>query len=129
MKIHQITSILFVFMLFSCKGQTTDKIQTVNKQVFAEKIKTTPNSQILDVRTPEEFKEGHIDNALNIDWLGDHFVQDAEKLDKDKPVFVYCRSGKRSKAASDKLQEMGFKTIYNLDGGYISWSTKDSQKP
>lgn len=129
MKIYQITSIVFLFMLLSCKGQTQNNIHTIDKKAFAEKIQTTENPQILDVRTPEEFKEGHIKNAINMDWQGEHFVHNAEKLDKNKTVLVYCRSGKRSKSAADKLQEMGFKNIYNLDGGYLSWSTEESKKP
>lgn len=127
MKIHQITSIIFLFLLLSCKGQTTDTIRTVNKQMFAEKINTTENPQILDVRTPEEFNEGHVENAKNSNWLGDHFSEDVEKLDKNKPVLVYCKSGRRSKAASEKLKEMGFKTIYNLDGGYLSWTSEENK--
>ena len=125
MKIYQITSIVFLFMLLSCKGQTQNNIHTIDKKAFAEKIETTENPQILDVRTPEEFKEGHIKNAINMDWQGEHFVHNAEKLDKNKAVLVYCRSGKRSKSAADKLREIGFKNIYNLDGGYLSWSAEE----
>lgn len=126
MKIYQITSIVFLFMLLSAAAdKPQNNSQTIDKKAFAEKIKNTKNPQIVDVRTPEEFKEGHIQNAMNIDWLGEHFVEYTEKLDKNKAVFVYCRSGKRSKSAADKLQEMGFKNIYNLDGGYLSWSAEE----
>ncbi len=122
MKLKSLFSILFLFTLFSCQAQTSKNIKTVAVPAFAKEIKTTKNPQILDVRTPEEFAEGHIDHAENINWLGENFVKNTEKLDKSKPVYVYCRSGKRSQKASEKLSELGFKNIYNLEGGYVKWN-------
>src|SRR4051812_48931534 len=107
--------------LSSCTGQTPN-YATIPPVAFAEKINQTPNAQILDVRTPEEFASQHLDNAQNINWNGDDFAAKAEKLDKTKPVFVYCTVGGRSRKACDKLQEMGFKMIYNLDGGIMKWN-------
>ena len=124
MKFKSLLSLLLLFLLFSCNAQTSKIIKTVEVSAFAKEIKATHKPQILDVRTPEEFNQGHLNNALNIDWLGDHFVQDAEKLNKNKAVYVYCRSGKRSLKASEKLAEMGFKKIYNLEGGYQKWTTE-----
>ena len=118
MKLKSILTFCLISMLFSCNAQTSKNNKTVEVPAFAKEIKTTQKPQILDVRTPEEFSQGHLEKALNIDWLGDHFVQDAEKLNKNKAVYVYCRSGKRSLKASEKLAEMGFKKIYNLEGGY-----------
>jgi rhodanese-related sulfurtransferase len=115
-----------LFVISSCNSQTSKTIKTIDVSVFAKEIKMTKNPQILDVRTPEEFAEGHIDKAVNVDWLGDHFVKDAEKFDKKKPVFVYCKSGRRSLKASEKLEELGFKNIYNLDGGYLKWTSKSN---
>ncbi|MGM8361269.1 rhodanese-like domain-containing protein [Flavobacterium sp. ARAG 55.4] len=129
MKFKSLFAISLLFILFSCHAQTSQNIQTVEVAAFAKEIKTTQKLQIIDVRTPEEFTEGHIDTAQNINWLGDQFTQNAEKLNKDKPVYVYCRSGKRSLKASEKLAELGFKEIYNLDGGYLKWKaeTKTAQ--
>ncbi|MFL9830854.1 rhodanese-like domain-containing protein [Flavobacterium sp. ST-87] len=129
MKFKSLFAISLLFILFSCHAQTSQNIQTVEVAAFAKEIKTTQKPQIIDVRTPEEFTEGHIDTAQNINWLGDQFTQNAEKLNKDKPVYVYCRSGKRSLKASEKLAELGFKEIYNLDGGYLKWKaeTKTAQ--
>jgi thioredoxin len=79
--------------------------------------------QLLDVRTPGEYKTEHINNATNVNWNGDDFVSKAEKLDKTKPVFVYCKVGGRSAQAANKLEELGFKEIYNLDGGIMKWNT------
>jgi thioredoxin len=116
-------------MLFSCQGQTSKNYENVAPLAFAEKIKNTPNAQILDVRTPEEFASQHLDNAQNINWNGDDFVAKAEKLDKTKPVFVYCMVGGRSKKASDKLGELGFQKIYDLQGGIMKWNSAGLAKP
>ena len=128
MKFKSLFAILFLTLLFSCNAQTSKNIKTVEVPAFAKEIKTTQKPQILDVRTPEEFNQGHLEKALNIDWLGDHFVQDAEKLNKNKAVYIYCRSGKRSLKASEKLAEMGFKKIYNLEGGYQKWTAESNKK-
>ncbi len=114
------------FFLTSCNGQSSKAIQTIDAKDFADKLKLTEtvqlSTQLLDVRTPEEFKTEHLYNATNVNWNGDDFVSKAEKLDKTKPVFVYCKVGGRSAQAASKLQELGFKEIYNLDGGIMKWS-------
>jgi rhodanese-related sulfurtransferase len=79
------------------------------KQQVLLKNKYEKNPQILDVRTPEEFTQGHIDDAVNVNWLGDNFVADAKKFDKTKPVFVYVWKQKQT----EKLNELGFKTYTN----------------
>lgn len=121
--------VILSFIILSCNGQTSKNNKTIEVKDFAAKMEATPNAQILDVRTPEEFSSAHIDNALNIDWLGDKFVVDAEKLDKTKPVFVYCKSGGRSKSAANKLEELGFTTIYELQGGILKWDAEGMSKP
>jgi rhodanese-related sulfurtransferase len=118
-----ITLLLIIGLtLSSCTGQTNPNVSTIPPAAFAEKIKEIPGAQIIDVRTPEEYAAQHIDNAKNINWNGDNFISDAQKLDKSKPVFVYCTVGGRSKKAADKLNELGFKTIYNLEGGIMKWN-------
>ena len=126
---HRLFFVILSFAILSCKGQPTKKIGSVAPEVFAEKIKATSNAQILDVRTPEEFASEHIDKATNINWLGDDFVTNVENLDKSKPVFVYCKSGGRSAKASAKLAELGFKTIYELQGGIMKWNAAGFSKP
>lgn len=122
MKLKSLFSILFLFTLFSCQAQTSKNIKTVAVPAFAKEIKTNKKPQLIDVRTATEFNEGHLKNAENIDWQGENFVQNVKKLDKNKAVYVYCRSGKRSLKAAEKLAELGFKNIYNLDGGYVKWN-------
>jgi rhodanese-related sulfurtransferase len=129
MHFRSIFFLLVSFVILSCNGQAAKNIKTIEAKDFAETMNTTQNPQILDVRTPEEFTQGHIDNAANVNWLGDRFVADAEKFDKTKPVFVYCKSGRRSKKATEKLQELGFKNIYELEGGFMKWSAAGLNKP
>jgi thioredoxin len=112
---------LLNFLILSCQGQSTKEVKTVDVKTFAEKLSATSNPQLLDVRTPEEFSDGHIDNAVNVDWNGNYFVAQAKRYDQSKPIFVYCKVGGRSSQAAAKLAELGFKEIYNLDGGYMKW--------
>jgi rhodanese-related sulfurtransferase len=128
MKFHSIFFLIASFVIVSCNGQTQKSIKTIEPKAFAEKIKTTENPQILDVRTPEEFNADHLENAGNVNWLGDSFVQDSEKYDKTKPVFVYCRSGARSKKATAKLEELGFENIYEMEGGFLKWDAEGLSK-
>lgn len=129
MKLKSILVLLLSISILSCNSQTTKKAQMiVAPEAFAKKIKETPNAQILDVRTPEEYASEHIDNAVNVDWLGDNFEADAEKFDKSKPIFVYCKIGGRSSKASAKLAELGFTNIYDLNGGMMKWNAAGLSK-
>ncbi len=82
-----------------------------------------PNVLIVDVRTPAEFAEGHVAGAVN------HPLQTIERwykdLPKDKPVYLYCRSGNRSQQAAEFLKKKGFSNIYNEEGGLIAWSKRN----
>lgn len=97
-----------------------DNIISVSAPEFDKAIKAD-SVQLLDVRTPQEYAEGHIDGALNINVQSDDFRQIAEKkLSKDSTVFVYCRSGRRSMDAAEILTELGYKVV-NLKCGIIEW--------
>ena len=76
---------------------------------------------ILDVRTPQEFREGHLAGARNMDFFGGSFERQVEALPKDTPVLLYCRTGKRSAAAAELLGEAGVKRIYHMHHGLESW--------
>ena len=95
--------------------------QDLNAKQFYEMIQKEKDVIILDVRTPQEYQEGHISNAINIpvQILG----QQLDKLNnfKDKKILVYCRSGNRSAIASQILDRAGFKNVYNLKGGLLEW--------
>lgn len=112
-----------VAVFVSCEGQAPNKVKTVAPADFAQKIKDNPNAQILDVRTADEFSGGHLDHAQNIDWYEkEAFEKKIAALDKSKPVFVYCMAGSRSHRAAEKLHNMGFSQVYDLEGGIVKWN-------
>lgn len=92
-----------------------------------KKIIERPDIQLVDARTPKEYNEGHIGNAINIDVLAKDFIPKATQLlKKEKPIAVYCRSGKRSTIAAEKLAAAGFSgPIYNLTGGYLAYTAQE----
>lgn len=116
---------LFTFTFLSCQQQSksTESYSTVSVADFKHAI-DQQQGIILDVRTPEEFAEGHLPGAMNIDINGTDFKEQIEKLDKSKNYEVYCRSGKRSAKASAMMAEKGFVNVINLDGGILSWQEK-----
>lgn len=125
--------LLFAFLIgtlsisfTSCMSQTTDKvaITKVTPAEFKAKMTQEKNAQLVDVRTPQEFAAGHIDGALNINFLGEDFATQIQKLDKNRPVLLYCKSGVRSSKAASAMEQMGFKEMYNLDGGYLAWAAQ-----
>jgi rhodanese-related sulfurtransferase len=109
-----------VFFLTGCGSSS----ESASNQGVAEFAKTVSNSSVvvLDVRTPAEFMSGHLANAINIDVEGMQFNSDVAKLDKSKTYAVYCRSGRRSAVATDEMSKLGFKTLFNLEGGTGAWS-------
>ena len=106
----------------SCAAQT-DSITTVDTPAFAQDVKKA-GVQLLDVREPAEYAEGHLPGAINISVNSGDFVSAVERDFKtDKPVYVYCRSGRRSLKAAEMLAGKGFKVI-NLEGGILDWENK-----
>ena len=83
--------------------------------------------QLIDVRTPAEFAEGHIENAKNIDFYSANFDLQIDALDKSIPVILYCKSGRRSAKCVSKLNLKGFKVIYDLQGGINHWGFEGRQ--
>lgn len=124
MKAKILLVILVTFQLISCQKENSKAIETLESQDYLEKLNETEKPQLIDVRTPDEFAIEHLENSENMDWNSTDFVFNAEKLDKSKPVFVYCKVGGRSNQAANKLSELGFQEIYNLDGGIMKWSGK-----
>lgn len=112
----------FTVLLNSCSnGQSQGTKTNLSANEFAEKIKTTNSAVVIDVRTPDEFSKGHLQNSQNINISGNDFDKQIEMLDKAKPVFVYCLSGGRSSSAASKMRANGFKEVYELDGGIMKW--------
>lgn len=114
---------LFLTILIGFASCKTDNEGFTNIPVIELKntLLKDKNVQLLDVRTPRECVGGTIENAKEIDVTAENFEQQAIKyLDKSKPVYVYCRSGGRSRIASKILTDKGYK-VYNVDGGYMAW--------
>lgn len=109
-------------ILNSCSNaQTISKPTRLSATAFAEQLKKDNTIQLLDVRTPGEFKNGHIKNAINASVNDKHFEEEVSALNKTKPVFVYCLSGPRSNAAAKQLRAAGFKNVVELPGGMMEW--------
>jgi len=107
--------------LFGIKKEKSDKIAMLDREAYANAI-IGNKVQLVDVRTSKEYRGGHIKNAINIDFFNSgNFTKAFEKMDKDKPVYLYCRSGARSQKAAKRLVNMGFSQIYDLKGGYMRW--------
>ena len=138
MSAKTIPTILFVLLFWggavSCQSKTeasAEVIQSegvvnadVNVAAFAALIDTSETGLLLDVRTDREFAMGHIRGATQIDFYRDDFQEELAKLDPNVPVYVYCRSGNRSGQAAKMMKSMGFKTVYNLEGGIGAWARK-----
>jgi len=117
-----LTLMLSITINCCTNGQAqSSNIKNLPANEFEGKIKELPSAPVLDVRTPDEYSKGHLVNSVNIDWKGNDFDKQIASLDKSKPVMVYCLSGARSSAAASKMEEMGFKEIYKLDGGIMKW--------
>lgn len=121
--------ILFALMLSTtlgaCQGNSSNgTVATVSVSDFQGKLTTAAKgAQLVDVRTPEEYADGHLKGSVNININSADFEQQISKLNKEVPVFVYCRSGARSARAAGKMESMGFKKVYNMDGGITAWGS------
>ena len=129
MKNLPISLFLVITLLFSCKNisQSDNKnstVEVVSPTDFKAKVENK-TVQLIDVRTPKEFVAGHLKNSKNIDVLNNNFLKQIEGLDKTQPVYLYCRSGKRSSKASAELEDAGFTKVYDLKGGYLAWSKEN----
>jgi rhodanese-related sulfurtransferase len=124
-----LTYLLLALMTASCQSSTgsdatKEGFQDLNAAQFKEKM-ATRGVVVLDVRTPAETAEGMIAGAQELDFRAPDFQDKLGKLDRDKTYLVYCRSGGRSSSACSMMEEMGFKNVYNLVGGYQGWSTEN----
>lgn len=96
-------------------------LEDISVKKFHEMIGSMEGLQLLDVRTPEETQLGIVAGANMINVNDPDFAQQVEKLDKEKPVAVYCKAGGRSRRAQTILANQGFKEVYNVDGGFDAW--------
>ena len=109
-----------IFNWFSENSNFNDNIKVLPPLVFRSKISSS-GVQLVDIRTPQEFNMGHIEKAKNINFFSKDFKLEIEKMDRMKPLYLYCRSGSRSRQAANVLLRMGFEEIYDLEGGLLRW--------
>ena len=105
--------------LCSVFGCTAKGFVSVDADEFAREI-AKPGVQLVDVRTAEEYANGHIPAAVNMDVFSPDFAKQIATLDKERTVALYCRSGRRSKSAAEQAVKLGYKVV-ELDGGILSW--------
>lgn len=102
--------------------------ELLNVTAFREKLLSTEGVQLLDIRTPAELEEnGTIEGALNLDFYEPNFKAEITNLNRDAVVMLYCRSGGRSGQAAAILKELGFKEVYDLEGGYTAWLESENK--
>lgn len=111
---------LFTTNLFAQQPSSGNDNQDLKKLV---QLLKKGEVYLIDVRTPEEYNEGNLEYSRNIDYKGGNFKNNLNKLDKKKPVYVYCRSGNRSGKALDSLKALGFSRYYNI-GGFENLKTE-----
>ena len=121
-KLFAVVSVVFILMSSCTIGQTKNDIELdeFEKKMASEKY------LLVDVRTAEEFSEGHIKGAINIDYLAENFSIEIQELELESPVLLYCRSGNRSSKAMKIMNELGFKEVYNLEGGIKGWISSNN---
>ena len=97
----------------------------LSQQQWSEQLQNDNNAIVIDVRTPEEFEDGYIENAINIDiFKGQGFIYLIEELDQSKNYYVYCKAGSRSQQACKVMNQLGIENTYNLVGGIMQWQGK-----
>lgn len=119
-----LSTFVFAFPMMAQPGKKVfhKAITNLSAKEFSAELDKTPKRTLLDVRSKEEFAEGHLPHALNINVFDDDFKARVGKLDKTTPIFVYCYAGGRSEEASDILADMGFARVINMTSGYRDWS-------
>lgn len=120
-----VTALVFAILLVNCKNQNKDTaivelitVEEMDSLLEMEKV------LLVDVRTPQEYAEGHIEGAINIDFTDENFETLLSEIDKSKPVAVYCGRGGRSGKCSAYMKKAGFTKTYDLDGGITEWKYK-----
>lgn len=104
-----------------CTGQNDQTIQPIHYEEIQQKIADGELIQFIDVRTPEEFKEGSIPTARNMSFQDPRFPNMVAVLDKSRPVYLFCQSGNRSSRAARMLRDLGFEQVHDYRGGYRDW--------
>ncbi|MCH1558370.1 MAG: rhodanese-like domain-containing protein [Flavobacteriaceae bacterium] len=113
--------LFFLMPLLIFSQKTSFSYEILNYESFKNEI-SNDDVLLFDVRTTDEFNSGHIEGSINIDFYDKKiFTEFFEKIEKSKPIFIYCRTGNRSKQSSELLKSIGFNSVFDLEGGYTNW--------
>lgn len=125
-KMSTVMILLISISFLNCaQDKKTEKSNETVEIISIDKLEKADNTiQLIDVRTPEEYKDGYIKDAININFKDDDFIDQVSKLDKDKPIYVYCMVGGRSGQSAAQLKEAGFKKVYDFKGGFKQWKAE-----
>ncbi len=110
-----------VVILFTMACMPMSEGADITPKQLAELLRRDPSVVVVDVRTPEEYGQGHIAGSRQIDYYSAEFHERLQRLPKDRDVVLYCRSGKRSSDAKSFLVSIGYSRVFNLNGGIIAW--------
>lgn len=119
---------ILLIVLVSCNSWKKSKsfsYSELNYHEFESKIKSDSNFLLVDVRTPKEYRNGHVSNAINVSYFHSWFNDSIRKLDRNKTIYMYCETQHRSPLASRKMKKMGFKKIIDLKGGFMKWEKNE----
>ena len=122
--------LLFSLLLaagMACQYSNVTAQSKISPAAFETKLQQDSTVQLIDVRTPEEYAAGHIAGSVNMNIYDDDFAAQFGKLDKNRPVLVYCAKGGRSADAAEQIAKAGYPQVFDLVGGFIAW--KDAGKP
>lgn len=122
--------IILLFLLVSniqATEQLIERIDVMRSLELINKNLSNENFIIIDIRTKNEFEQGHIEGAVLIDYYDKEFKTNLDKLDKNKLYFIYCRSGNRSGRSLALFKELGFITVYELKNGFRAWVKQNNK--
>jgi len=118
-----ITSTLFI-MIFSLISCSASSVEIAPEKVY-KMINNGGNYTIIDIRKSSSYKDGHIKNAINIEFHPNTFVKDISKIDRENSIIIYCNSGKKTGKAKPVIQGLKFKSFHILAGGLKAWMAKN----
>ncbi len=124
MKTIIISPVIFIVLTFTVKAQTPDSLKytVLGDKEFIVKYESSPGATLIDARGPKEYRKSRIAGAINIEWpLPDSYFKGASAPSRDKPLFLYCYVGNRSRKAAVLFFDHGYREIYSLKGGFNGW--------
>ena len=117
--------LLLTLTVIAVAGSAVTNVTVGKSQTLMKERAGKPDFVILDVRTPEEFAEGHIVGAVNLDVQAKDFEKKLRALDRKKSYLVYCRTGNRSRKATVAMEALGFRSIFHMNEGIVKWKQQN----